>query len=63
MVGQHDTLMPPSAAHDMKEKIPYAELHLIRKAGHVSNVENPAEFSERLLAFLRRLLSSSDSRP
>lgn len=53
LVGQHDSITPPSASHDMKEKIPYAELHIIRNAGHVSNLENSEEFNEKLLAFLQ----------
>jgi len=55
LVGQHDTVTPPSASHAMKEKIPGAELHMIGKAGHMSNLENPEEFNAHLLAFLRKL--------
>jgi tellurite resistance protein TerC len=55
LVGQHDTLTPPSASFAMKEKLPNAELHIIPEAAHVSNLENPGEFNRHLLAFLDRL--------
>ena len=55
LVGQHDAITPPSAAHAMKEKIPNAELHLIPKAGHLSNLEQPEEFNQHLLNFLKRI--------
>lgn len=55
LVGQHDTLTPPSASHAMKEKIPNAEIHVIPDAAHLSNLENPGEFNKHLTAFLNRL--------
>lgn len=55
LVGQHDTLTPPSASHAMKDKIQNAELHVLPKAGHLSNLENPVMFNEHLAAFLGRL--------
>jgi 3-oxoadipate enol-lactonase len=55
LVGQHDSLTPPSASFAMKEKIPGAELHVISKSGHMSNLENSEEFNTHLLAFLRKL--------
>lgn len=55
LVGQHDVLTPPSASHAMKDKISGAELHVIPKAGHLSNLEQPEEFNEHLLKFLRKL--------
>lgn len=57
LVGKHDSLTPPSAAHSMKEKIPNAELHVISRAGHLSNLENPEEFNSHLIKFLGRLKS------
>lgn len=55
LVGQHDALTPPSASHAMKEKIPGAEIHILPKSGHLSNLENTALFNEHLGAFLGRL--------
>ncbi|HUN66967.1 MAG TPA: alpha/beta fold hydrolase [Bacteroidota bacterium] len=55
LVGKNDTLTPVSASTAMKEKIPGAKMHIIPKAGHLSNLENPQEFNERLLDFLAGL--------
>jgi 3-oxoadipate enol-lactonase len=55
MVGREDTLTPPSAAQAMKEKIPGAEMRVIPRAGHLSNLENPEEFTKHLAAFLQTI--------
>jgi pimeloyl-ACP methyl ester carboxylesterase len=55
LVGEHDAITPTSASQSMKEKIPNAELHIIPEAAHMSNLENPAEFNNHLLNFLKRL--------
>jgi 3-oxoadipate enol-lactonase len=55
LVGRHDAVTPPSAAHAMKDKIPGAELHEIPEAGHLSNLENPEEFTTHLFNFLHRI--------
>lgn len=55
LVGEHDTLTPPSAAEAMHSKIPNSELHVISDAAHMSNLENPEEFNNHLLNFLSRL--------
>jgi len=52
LVGEHDTLTPPADAKAMTQALPDAELHIIPDAGHMSNLENPAAFNERLLGFL-----------
>jgi 3-oxoadipate enol-lactonase len=54
LVGQHDALTPTSASHAMKEKIPNAELHVIRDAAHLTNLENPEEFNAHLTKFLNK---------
>ncbi|GAG16753.1 unnamed protein product, partial [marine sediment metagenome] len=54
LVGEHDTLTPPADAQAMARALPDAELHIIPDAAHMSNLENPAAFNERLLAFLER---------
>jgi 3-oxoadipate enol-lactonase len=59
MVGRHDAVTPPSASQAMKEKIAGAELHVIREAGHLSNLENPEEFTTHLFNFLHKLKRSS----
>lgn len=55
LVGEHDTLTPPSAAEAMHAKIPDSELHVIPGAAHMSNLENPEEFNKHLLDFLSQL--------
>jgi pimeloyl-ACP methyl ester carboxylesterase len=53
LVGRDDAVTPPSAAQAMKDKIPGAELRVIPRAGHLSNLENPEEFNRHLTEFLR----------
>lgn len=55
LVGQHDALTPPSAAQAMRERIPRAEIHIVPKAGHLSNLENPEDFNGSLITFLKKL--------
>ncbi len=52
MVGEHDKLTPPIAAELMHENIAGSELVIIKKAGHLSNIENPEDFNEAMLRFL-----------
>lgn len=54
LVGEHDAVTPPAASRAMHERIPGSHLHLIPAAGHMSNLENPEAFNEKLLAFLKR---------
>ena len=39
----------------VREKIRNSELHVIPRAAHMSNLENPAEFNQHLLEFLEKL--------
>jgi len=55
LVGQHDTLTPPSASNAMRQKIPNSLMHIIPDAAHLSNVENPSEFNSKLLQFLKSI--------
>lgn len=52
LVGQHDAVTPPSSSQAMAEKVPGAVMHVIPRAGHLSNLENPEEFNKHLLKFL-----------
>jgi len=58
LVGEHDATTPPSASQSLHARIPGSELHLIPRAAHMSNLENPEEFNKHLLTFLRRVSSS-----
>ena len=43
-----DTLIPPDATKEMASQIPDARLEVIEGAGHISNLEAPAEFNRLL---------------
>jgi 3-oxoadipate enol-lactonase len=55
LVGEHDALTPPAVAKTMRERIPNSEWHVISRAAHVSNLENPQEFNAHLLEFLQKI--------
>ncbi len=40
-----DTLIPPEATIPMADQIPGAQLEVIERAGHLSNLEAPGEFN------------------
>lgn len=54
LVGEHDTLTPPSASQSMKENIRGAEMHIVPGAAHMSNLENSTFFNEKLIGFLKK---------
>ncbi len=49
-----DLAAPPSHAEALAAGLPDAELHIIPKAGHMVNLEQPELFNQTLLAFLQR---------
>ncbi len=55
LVGEEDTLTPPSEAEKMAAALPNARLEVIPHAGHLSNMEEPEIFNAHVLAFLRHL--------
>jgi pimeloyl-ACP methyl ester carboxylesterase len=52
VVGDEDTLTPPSASEEMQRAIAGSELVRIPQAGHLSNLERPDLFNAALAAFL-----------
>ena len=54
IAGDEDTVYPPSMAKDMARRIPGAELQLMRGVGHLGNLEQPDEFNQAVLQFLKR---------
>jgi 3-oxoadipate enol-lactonase len=54
IVGEHDTLTPPSSAQAMHQKIHRSEYHVITNSAHMSNLENSAVFNEILVQFLKK---------
>jgi 3-oxoadipate enol-lactonase len=56
LVGEHDKLTPPSASEFMQKQIAGSELHIISKAGHMTNLENAPDFNRHLIDFLNRMM-------
>jgi 3-oxoadipate enol-lactonase len=52
VVGEEDTLTPPSASEEMHKAIAGSELVRIPQAGHLSILEQPERFTAALAAFL-----------
>ena len=52
IVGSDDTLTPPSVHREMVEQLVQARYLEIPDAGHLSNMEKPAEFNQAVLNFL-----------
>jgi pimeloyl-ACP methyl ester carboxylesterase len=53
--GQEDGIIPSSEAQVTAAAIPNNELNLIAKAGHLPNLEQPAEFDRIVQDFLRKV--------
>ena len=53
MCGADDIVTPPDMSRSMAQGIPNSRLHIIPGAGHLTNIEKPAEFNAVLLGFLR----------
>jgi len=58
IVGEHDQLTPPPDSEMMAARLPNARLERIDVAGHMSNLENPDQFNQALLEFVRRVASA-----
>ncbi len=58
LVGEEDTLTPPSDARLMAARIPDSRMLVIPEAGHISNLENPRAFNTALRGFLAELATS-----
>ena len=54
VVGEHDKLAPPEVAAELQRQIPGAQLVVLRGAGHVSAIEQPADFLHLVRSFLQR---------
>jgi pimeloyl-ACP methyl ester carboxylesterase len=52
IVGEEDTLTPPSASEAMARAIPNARLSVIPAAGHLANLEAPETFNRMVREFL-----------
>jgi 3-oxoadipate enol-lactonase len=54
MCGEEDRLSTPTIAREIAAMIPNAEVTIIPEAGHLINIERPAEFNSAALGFLFR---------
>jgi Predicted hydrolases or acyltransferases (alpha/beta hydrolase superfamily) len=52
IVGSRDAITPPEVSHEMQSEIRGSRLEIMEGAGHVSNLERPAEFNRALQEFL-----------
>jgi 3-oxoadipate enol-lactonase len=53
VVGEQDVITPVADARAMFERIPRARLDVLTDAGHLSNMDQPAQFNASLVDFLR----------
>ena len=54
VTGDEDTLYAPSISREMARRIPGAELVVMKGVGHLSNLEQPEEFNQAVLQFLKK---------
>lgn len=57
LVGEEDSVTPVSEAQHLHKNIANSKLEIIKKAGHLSNMENPEEFNRSVSEFLLSLHS------
>lgn len=55
IVGDNDSITPIAAAESMQKRIPNAELAVIRGAGHMAPMEQPAQVNRAIRQFLQAL--------
>jgi 3-oxoadipate enol-lactonase len=55
LVGGEDTVTPPELSRELAEAIPGAELHILAGAGHLANLERPADFNRLVEEFVAPL--------
>ncbi len=55
IVGEKDTLTPPSMALKIHKLIKNSKFLIIDGAGHLTNIEKPKVFNKKVLQFLREL--------
>ena len=45
LVGDEDAITPPALSHELVQLVPGARLELVERAGHLTNLEQPATFN------------------
>lgn len=56
LVGEDDKLTTPENARSLQKLIKNSELHILKNAAHMSNLENPEKFNAHLLKFLKEVV-------
>jgi len=54
VVGEQDVATPVALARGIHQRIPGAELVILKDAGHLSNIDQPEAFNKAILEFLAR---------
>jgi 3-oxoadipate enol-lactonase len=55
LVGGEDTVTPPDLSRELAEAIRGAKLHILAGAGHLANIERPADFNRLVEEFVAPL--------
>ncbi|WP_374379685.1 alpha/beta fold hydrolase [Dongia sp.] len=55
VTGDSDVVAPPSMAQFIADRVAGASVHLLNRCGHWATIEKPAECSEKIANFLRRI--------
>ncbi len=55
LAGSEDALTPVAEAEAMRDRIRSSRMHVIEGAGHLSNIERPAEFNSLLIDFIETM--------
>ena len=55
LVGGEDTVTPPDLSRELADAIPGAQLHILAGAGHLANIERPADFNRLVEEFVTPL--------
>jgi len=53
LCGSEDKVTPPSLSDELTRLIPDARMQVIRRAGHIANLEKPEAFNRAVEAFIR----------
>jgi 3-oxoadipate enol-lactonase len=55
LVGDQDLITPPELSDELAGLIPNSHMQVIEDAGHISNLEKPAEFNQAIDQFIGQL--------
>ncbi|MCH9630411.1 MAG: 2-hydroxymuconate semialdehyde hydrolase [Chlamydiia bacterium] len=61
LVGEDDIPRPPRESQEMASRIPGSLIHVIEKAGHISNLEQPEVVSTLLKNFIKKAVYATNS--